>query len=81
MRTLYCDSEFMMNYCDIEKFGGVAPNNKTVMEKLIASEEKNNAVLGGQNPYVVYAATAEKISAKNTTSKDDDLIYSILAKW
>ena len=45
-------------------------NNKTVLEALASSDEGNNAVLGGQNPYKELAAGAEKVDMSNISKYD-----------
>ena len=45
-------------------------NNKEVLAELASSDEGNNAVLGGQNPYQQLADGAEKVDMSNTTQYD-----------
>ena len=45
-------------------------NNKTVLEALASSEDGNNKVLGGQNPYKELAAGADKVDMSKISKYD-----------
>lgn len=81
VRTLYCDEEFMMNYVGGEKFDGGIPNNKNIIKQLFDADKFKSETLGGQNPYAVYSAVAEKINAENTTSMDEEYTIKLLVEW
>lgn len=49
-------------------------NNKEVLDELAGSDEGNNAVLGGQNPYKQLAEGAEKIDMSNLTIYDQGCV-------
>ncbi len=78
IRTLCCDSEFMMNYADSGTGNGIVPNNKTTVANLIESESGNRDFLGSQNPYSIYDKVAKEISAEYSTSWDEDYKYSFV---
>lgn len=48
-------------------------NNKTVLEELASSDDGNNAILGGQNPYQQLADGAEKVDMSNISTYDQGL--------
>ncbi len=45
-------------------------NNKSVLEALAADDSGNLALLGGQNPYSMLAAGAEKVDMSNISDYD-----------
>ena len=45
-------------------------NSKSVLAELSTSDEGNNAILGGQNPYKQLAAGAEKVDMSNISNYD-----------
>ena len=45
-------------------------NSKSILNELAISADKTEAVLGGQNPYGVFAANAEKLDLPNTCPFD-----------
>ncbi len=48
-------------------------NNKKVLDELANSDDGNNAILGGQNPYKQLAAGAEKVDMSNISAYDQGL--------
>lgn len=64
------DETYMKNWA---KEHGDFMNNKTYMQDLVNDESANNAFLGGQNPYSIFIAAADKINGKIITEYDSEL--------
>lgn len=69
MKTICCDADTMKQ---IVQNDNDSVNNKKVMEGLAASDY-TSAFLGGQNPYGLYSASAEKIDMSNISPYDQGL--------
>ena len=67
IKTITTDKTFLKRVAvkDLE-----CVNSKSVLKSLASSADGNNEILGGQNPYTIFAANAEKIDMSNTCPYD-----------
>ncbi len=84
IRSVFCNAEIMERYACIEYTTyhdtpvsiTLFPNNRTAAKALCENSDNGREFLGGQNPYSVYAAVAEKATADAFSCNDGNLIYA-----
>lgn len=64
------DETYLKNWA---KEHGDFMNNKQYMQDLVSDPSANNDFLGGQNPYSIFIAQAEKINGETITRYDSEL--------